>query len=275
MNGAMARPAASPPSRHRGLWLRIASALVLAPSVLLAVHLGSAWYAAMVAIGALVLVWEWNRLVRGSRTGALVASLVVVAAVVAAAVGQVEVALVTTVTGAFAVSPAMRGDAWTALGVLYVGVPATAFTWLRFAPASGELLVVWLLACVWACDTGAYAFGRLIGGPRLAPVMSPNKTWAGFVGGIVCACAAGLLVATWGGSGPGWPAAIVSAAIGFASQGGDLLESIVKRHFGVKDASGLIPGHGGLLDRVDGLITASLVAALIVLSGHGSIVPWM
>ena len=163
---------------------------------------------------------------------------------------------------------------WLVTGLIYIVVPCWALLDLRADPAHGRDTLLWLFAVVWAADTGAYAFGRLIGGARLAPVISPNKTWAGLIGGIGMAGAAGgmtsLILDTTGlFSLTGW-----SAALGAVSQGGDLAESWVKRHFGVKDTGAILPGHGGLFDRVDGLLAAAVAVALIEASAKGSILTW-
>ena len=276
MSGATARPVFSAERRWATLRTRTVSALLLAPPVLFIVHLGGPWFALMTAAGGVILSWEWARLCRGSGRGGVVAAAVVVLSVAAAAVGRLELALLAAAVGGAAVFVVERGDIWSSAGVFYVGLPSAAFVWLRFDPEAGRLIVFWLLASVWAYDVGAFAFGRLIGGPRLAPSISPNKTWAGCIGGSVCAAIAGTLtLVALGGVAVGWAAPVVSGALGVAAQAGDLFESGVKRRFDVKDASGLIPGHGGLLDRVDGLIAATAVAALIVMFGNGSIRPWM
>jgi phosphatidate cytidylyltransferase len=149
-------------------------------------------------------------------------------------------------------STLLAGLVYTALSVLGLG-------WLRSDPASGRPALLFLLALVWSSDVGAYAAGRLIGGPRLAPAISPGKTWSGAAGGLVATLVVGAIAAAlW--HGPAGPAMLAAAVLGVAAQLGDLLESAVKRHFGVKDSGRLIPGHGGLLDRLDGLMAAALVA---------------
>lgn len=135
--------------------------------------------------------------------------------------------------------------------------------------------MLFLLAVVWASDIGAYAAGRLLGGPKLAPAVSPSKTWSGAAGGLVAALLAGFGVAAWQGAlPPGPPALLAAVLLGIASQAGDLLESWIKRRCQVKDSSGLIPGHGGLLDRVDGLLAAAPVAAALALSVGPGVPIW-
>jgi phosphatidate cytidylyltransferase len=136
-------------------------------------------------------------------------------------------------------------------------------------------MLFFLLAVVWATDIGAYAIGRSIGGPRLAPHWSPGKTWAGLIGGAVAAGFTGLVAGWVFAAGPMLSLVLVSTVLAIVEQFGDLAESVAKRRFGVKDTSGLIPGHGGLLDRVDGLLAVIPVAALLTaLDGHGLLVSW-
>ncbi len=165
--------------------------------------------------------------------------------------------------------------AWLAAGLIYIVLPAWALIYLRSDPAAGTATVIWLMAVVWSADSGAYACGRLIGGPKLVPSISPKKTWSGLIGGVGSAGVAGAITAILLEKQgilafSGW-----SAAIGGISQVGDLAESWVKRHFGVKDTSGIIPGHGGLFDRVDGLLAAAVAVAAIALAGNGGILTWM
>lgn len=150
-----------------------------------------------------------------------------------------------------------------AAGVLYCGLPALALIFLRRQP-DGLLLAAWAMALVWACDIGAYFAGRSIGGPKLAPAISPNKTWAGLFGGVVAAGLFGWALTNW--SGLPWQLAAASPALAVLAQIGDLYESALKRRAGVKDSGTLLPGHGGVLDRLDGLVPVAPVAALLVLA---------
>lgn len=163
---------------------------------------------------------------------------------------------------------------WLIAGAFYIVLPCWALLSLRAESVHGMETLFWLLAVVWAADTGAYAFGRLIGGPKLAPVISPNKTWAGLVGGIGMAAIIGVGTALLLDHKAVLTLAGWSALIGAISQAGDLIESWVKRHFGVKDTGSIIPGHGGMLDRVDGLLAAALGVAIIGAIGMGSILTW-
>ena len=147
-----------------------------------------------------------------------------------------------------------------AAGVFYIAVPLSCLLWLR-GMTDGRESVLFLVVVIWATDIGAYLVGRLVGGPKLAPVLSPGKTWSGAAGGLASSLLAGLVVP------PGMP--VLALLLGVACQAGDLLESGIKRHVGVKDSGHLIPGHGGLLDRLDGLLAAAPVAALVMLASRG------
>lgn len=159
---------------------------------------------------------------------------------------------------------------WLVLGVIYIAVPCIAVIWLRADPETGLATVLWLLAVIWGTDTGAYFAGRGIGGPKLAPRISPKKTWAGLGGGMIAAGAVGGATAAILGLSNASALVAFSILLAVIAQGGDLLESAVKRHFKVKDSGNIIPGHGGLLDRLDGLMTAApAVAAVALISGEG------
>jgi phosphatidate cytidylyltransferase len=163
---------------------------------------------------------------------------------------------------------------WTAFGALWVTLPCICLLWLARGGLNGRATLLWVLAVVWATDIGAYVIGRTAGGPRLAPRWSPRKTWAGLAGGAVCAALAGWATAAWFGISPALPLVLLSAGLAIVEQFGDLAESLAKRRFGVKDSSGLIPGHGGLLDRLDGLLAVIPVVALLTLIDGRSVVTW-
>jgi len=154
--------------------------------------------------------------------------------------------------------------ALTALGVGYIGTAAIAILYLREQPL-GFALALWTLASVWATDIGAYFAGRAIGGPKLAPTISPNKTWAGLIGGMIAAAIVGALIARFGHlpTRTIWIAPLLAVV----AQAGDLVESGMKRHVGVKDAGKILPGHGGLLDRIDGMLPVAILVAALVANG--------
>ena len=270
---------AQPPERAKSsLKLRVVSALVAAPVALAAVWLGGWGLAIFAAAAAVLMSLEWSRLTGCDHPHWLPAAMIgtVLAAILAAAlaafgwaVGLILATAMAMTAGGFA----QRRLAWAAAGTLYVGPPCIALLWLRGLEPWGLETVLWLFALVWAVDSGAYFVGRTIGGPRLAPSLSPNKTWAGLGAGVatallVCLGAAALTGAKL------VPMASLSAGLAIVEQAGDLIESALKRHFHVKDAGRLIPGHGGLLDRVDGLVTTLLAVALLTMAAGGSPLAW-
>ncbi len=163
------------------------------------------------------------------------------------------------------------GVGMAARGLCYVLPTVVALIWLRGEADVGRANVLFLVLIVWASDIGAYLVGRLIGGPRLAPRVSPGKTWSGALGGLAAALVVGWAATLiWGV--PAAPGIFVAGALGLISQGGDLFESALKRHFGVKDSGRIIPGHGGLLDRLDGLLAAAPAAGtLVLILGQGKV----
>ena len=165
--------------------------------------------------------------------------------------------------------PVSRG-----LGLVYVLSAAVALLWLRHQPVLGRETVIWLMACVWATDIGGFFVGRAVGGAKLAPSISPGKTWSGLIGGMCWSAVASALCGLIFGHGDIWMLAFIGAALAVIAQAGDLLESHAKRRAGVKDSGKLIPGHGGLLDRVDGLI-AALVAVPLARLAFGGDWPWL
>jgi phosphatidate cytidylyltransferase len=170
-----------------------------------------------------------------------------------------------------------RRTAWAPLcpiGLAYIALAAAAILWLRYDAAAGRADVLFLLLVVWAGDIGAYLAGRWIGGPRLAPHISPGKTWSGAAGGLLAAVAAGLVAAHVLSDSATWRGVLVAVVLGIVAQAGDLLESFVKRRLEVKDSGHLIPGHGGLLDRLDGVLAAAPMAALLALTQGRGVVLW-
>lgn len=211
---------------RRDLFLRIVSALVLAPVVLLATWYGFPLFDLLLAI-AVVLAWrEWRLLVGGLRRPVLLLS-----------------------------------------GVAYIAVVTISLLSLRHQPETGLQAVLWLLATVWATDIFAYVAGRSIGGPRLSPRLSPKKTWSGALGGLAAAMIVGACTAWFWTGGSVVALTIAGGLLSVVSQVGDLAESAVKRVVGVKESGQLIPGHGGLLDRIDALMAAAVAMAAIRLAG--------
>jgi phosphatidate cytidylyltransferase len=264
---------------------RLVSGLVLAPLPIGAIWFGSPWLPLLTGLAGVVMAWEWGRLCRRRQPGPTAAPIgillvtTVVAAVAIATLATASAAVAAALLGAGLVLRAARREAgvepgWAALGALWVALPCVSLLWLAGAPTGGRATLFWVLAIVWATDIGAYVFGRALGGPRLAPRWSPNKTWSGFFGGTLCAAAVGSATAAVLSISPAWRLILLSGALAVVEQLGDLAESLAKRRFGVKDSSSLIPGHGGLLDRLDGLLAVAPTVALLTLIGGSSILTW-
>jgi phosphatidate cytidylyltransferase len=254
----------------REIGLRAASGLVLAVATLLLTWGGPWPFAVLVATVAVIAIWEWGCVVRSRgfdmMTIAAAAGLVAATAVAAGGATAGGLALVgLTAAGVGVAGRLGEKSLLEGAGVLYIGLPAMALVWLRSDPVHGFAAIVMVLIAVWATDIGAFIVGRLVGGPKLCPAVSPNKTWAGLIGGVALSAVAGYTLAVNLGSSA--PLSVVGLSMGLAviSQFGDLVESGIKRSYGVKDTSGLIPGHGGFLDRVDGLLLAAVAAAVYVL----------
>ena len=269
------------PAEAGSLRLRILSALVLAPLPIIAIWLGGPFLPALTVVAAVVMAWEWGRLCSGGTSGSSGRVLigVVAASVVAGSLLGVWAGALLAFAGAALVwQIAVRGRVgaplWLAAGSLWVALPCIILLWLVQSGSATRGTLLWVFAVVWATDIGAYAVGRQLGGPLLAPRWSPRKTWAGLIGGIICAALAGWATAGVLGTNPVLPLVLVSAGLAIVEQFGDLAESVAKRRFGVKDASSLIPGHGGLLDRLDGLLAVIPAVALLTLLGGGSVLTW-
>lgn len=257
--------------RWADLGVRVASALVLAPLCVAAIWLGGPVWQAVLAVAVVGLGVEWAGLCDVkplSPRGVALPVCLLLAGVVASFWPPLVAVAALLGLGCF-VGVASRRVPLGA-GVLYLGVAYLSLIMLRHGQA-GWQNVFFLVCVVWASDIGAYVAGRLFGGPRLAPLLSPGKTWSGAAGGLACGLAAGVLVAqALAGGGIARPASI-ALVLSLVEQAGDLLESAIKRHFGKKDSGNIIPGHGGLLDRLDGLLAAAPVAVLISLAaGQGA-----
>jgi phosphatidate cytidylyltransferase len=253
------------------LVLRINSALVLVALTLALTYAGTRTFAALILFAAALMSWEWGRVVRGAgidKIFALQTVAIVTAGYLtlkgwrASAVGII-IAATWLAFRMHKASGASSDPWWSAAGVYYAGFPAIALIAIRQDPEYGFYAILYLFLVVWSADTGAFFTGRLIGGPKLAPTISPNKTWSGLIGGALSACIAGVVFAAWLGQTSIPTIAALSIVLALISQGGDLGESFIKRFFGVKDTSGLIPGHGGVLDRLDGLVFAAIGAGVI------------
>jgi phosphatidate cytidylyltransferase len=245
---------------------RLVSGVVLAVAAALILISGALPFAVLVVVVTVLLSWEWGRLVHGGDAAMLIAVHMATtgAAAILAAAGFVGLGLLALPIGAIlALLLSLGGNSvLSALGVFYAGLPAIALIWLRSDPGLGLLAVVFVIVMVVASDTGGFLTGRLLGGPKLWPRVSPNKTWSGFIGALLASAIIGALFSFAVPHGGPLHLAIAGAALSLVAQAGDLVESAIKRRFGAKDSSMLIPGHGGVMDRVDGLVAAATAVGL-------------
>lgn len=257
--------------------LRVASAVVLAPLAVAAAFAGGWVFILFWALAAAGILWEWFWLV-GAREKPIALGAACCALLVALGFsyfGRWDIALHIVLLGA--VAAALLGPAsqrgWLASGTLYAGAALFVPMLLRADANYGLMAILFLFAVVWVTDILAYFAGRAIGGPKLAPRISPNKTWSGGIGGAAGAIAVGAITGSYlQPSGAIW-LALVALALSIVAQAGDLFESWIKRRFGAKNSSELIPGHGGLMDRLDGFVTAALAGALIGIARQGMDAP--
>jgi phosphatidate cytidylyltransferase len=226
-------------SGRSNLALRVVSSLVLAPLAIIVVWLGGWPFVAFWTLAACIVLWEWTTLVKGGP-----------------GVGA---------PGSFV--------GWMVLGLAYALALLIAPVLLRADAKLGFTAIIFLFAVVWAGDIAAYFVGRAVGGPKLWAAVSPKKTWSGAIGGAMAAMAAGLVVAAFAGLTSLGVVALLALFLSSVAQLGDLFESAIKRRFGAKDSSGLLPGHGGLMDRLDGFLTAALAAAMVGLFRGGLSAP--
>jgi phosphatidate cytidylyltransferase len=273
------------PARLRGseLLLRIGSAVVLAPLALAIAYLDGWLFVAFWIVAASVVLWEWASLVAGSDRrpvlmagGASVVLAVALSAMsdlVGAGFDDARLLAAITVLAMGMLSVAVLAPReqrfWMACGIPYAGALGIAPVVLRSDHERGFLAIVLLFGVVWATDILAYFVGRAIGGPKLAPRFSPKKTWSGAIGGGLAAAVVALVIAAAAGLRALPAIAILAVLLSVAAQAGDIFESMLKRRFNVKDSSQLIPGHGGLMDRLDGFTAAAALAALIGLARGG------
>lgn len=268
------------------LGLRAASAVVMVALALGTLWLGGHAFAAFWALAGMAVFWEWQHLVGGPRMTmrTVIGAGVVALGAAMAAGGAAELAVLVAGAGAIACAWAAGADRrlWAAGGALYAGALVISVCVLRNSLFHGVTAILWLFAVVWGTDVMAYFGGRLIGGPKLWPRVSPSKTWSGFLVGVCSAAFAGLAVVVFWTT-PGEirlaPLFLIGLAAAALSQAGDLFESSIKRRFGVKDSGRLIPGHGGAMDRLDGFIFATTFAAIVgaahkgfVAAAHGLLV---
>jgi phosphatidate cytidylyltransferase len=249
------------------LTLRVCSALVLVPLAIGTAYLGGWPFAIFWSIAAVGVFWEWSALVTDKERRSVIVGgwIALVASLALAAAGRPIGAVIIVALGIIGIAPLAPAQqrGWAAGGVPYAGAIGIAPILLRSDSEVGFVAVMFLFAIVWTTDIAAYFLGRLIGGPKLLPRVSPKKTWSGAIGGLAAAVLAAITVAKLAGLSGLISIAFVAAVLSAVSQAGDLFESQLKRRFGAKDSSHLIPGHGGLMDRLDGFVFAAFVAALI------------
>jgi phosphatidate cytidylyltransferase len=258
---------------------RVPSAIVL---ILLA--LGATWYGGFPflffwTVAALLVWYEWATVVRSEPRTTVIAlgAIALAVAAVLLSLKMIFVACVAVVIGAIASASATNGNRearlWSGMGLLYAALVFIPVVLLREDPKFGFFTVIWLYAVVWLTDIAGYFCGRFIGGPKLAPVISPKKTWSGAIGGTLFGVLGGVAVATVANAGFAFTLIVIALVVSMVSQAGDIFESFVKRRFGKKDASGILPGHGGVMDRIDGFIAAAALAFLIGLLRNGVSAP--
>ncbi|MBV8473995.1 MAG: CDP-archaeol synthase [Hyphomicrobiales bacterium] len=262
--GAMSRLGSDLPARA-------AAGVAMMAIALAAAWVGGFWFLVFWFVAAALVLWEWQKLVDGEHLAARLAlgGLTLLVAAPFALHGATRSALAVLLAGAvvtgFAAGPSRAERVWSAAGVLYAGAILVSPALLRASPAYGLAAILWLFAVVWGADIMAYFGGRLIGGPRLWPRISPGKTWSGAVVGAISGAVLGALVALFAAP-PGArlvPILILGFVAAIVEGMGDLFESAVKRRFDVKDSSHLIPGHGGLMDRLDGFVAAATFAVAV------------
>lgn len=246
--------------------LRVISAIVMAAVAITLTFAGLWPFALLICVCSVILAWEWSG-ITGNKGNSLEVAMhagLLVGVSLLAGTGEFVIGLAILAACAAAAYLMMRRP-MLALGMIYIGLPAIALITLRSDALYGWLAIVFLLLVVWCADTMAYICGRSIGGPKVAPSISPGKTWSGAVGGMLFPAIFGFFYAKWLGNSDPLMLAAVAGGLAIISQIGDFAESAIKRRAGVKDSSGLIPGHGGLLDRLDALIFAAVAAAILAL----------
>ncbi|MGH6891652.1 MAG: phosphatidate cytidylyltransferase [Dongiaceae bacterium] len=291
-------PPADRPGGLTNLQKRILSAAILLPLTVLAIAFGHPSFDLLVAVFAAIMAWEWARICARRRqsenpspaarlpaTGWLLpgAILIATSSVAVLSFGFAPAASKAgwLIVGVGAILSALAGARhhrsrafWFSVGTVYVTLPAVALVAIRGEPTLGRETLFWIIALVVAADTGGYLVGRSVGGPKLAPRISPNKTWSGLGGAVAGAALAGILTAFVLNHTNVWVLALISSGLGLVEQAGDLVESAFKRHFGVKDTSQIIPGHGGVLDRVDGLLAVAIAVLVLDEWAGGSVLAW-
>lgn len=268
-------------SLSQNLQHRIFGALLLLPPVVYLIYLGGLWFTGLLMVGGVFMVLEWHKMTRVPYWVIQLSSICFVwatclfgylltpetpIALILAGMALPLLLVLTAVTNLGEhQSPILHIIRWSCNGALYVALPLFSLAWIRgIGGDEGWLYVLWTFLIVWAADVGGYFFGKGFGGPKLAPSISPKKTWAGFLGGVILSIFISWVLAEIINYEALWGMISTAVLISIVSQMGDLFESLIKRAFGVKDSGALIPGHGGILDRVDGLVFAAPAMAVIL-----------
>ncbi len=246
---------------------RILSAFLLLPLPILALYFGPPWFELLCAVSLATMGWEWEKLVlnRFSVLGMVIAVTGICGIFlldISPVVAWVLPAVMTIILYVIVKKQGLEHQKLFVFGVPYSAYPMISLTFML--QNYGFLSTIWLIGSVWAMDTGAYAFGKTIGGPKMCPKISPKKTWAGLIGGMLTAALWGAFCSRFSEVPQYVPVMIVSAILGGVSQGGDLFESWIKRYLNVKDSSNLIPGHGGVFDRMDALLAVAPIVVIIL-----------
>ena len=262
--GEAASVAAAGQEEGRNLLLRVAAALVMAPLAVAIAYVGGWLWTALVTLAAIGLYLEWLVVIGASKPRLVLPGVLILLGVGWFDLGHTAAMYVSAFVALGIAAVAMFSSdrrAWAVIGICYALAASIASTAVRLDPAWGFAALMFVLLVVWGTDIGGYFAGRLIGGPKLCQRISPKKTWAGAIGGFAASLgvAAGFVVFDFGKT---MPMLLLGAVLSVVSQLGDLFESAVKRRFGVKDSSHIIPGHGGLMDRLDGFVAAIVMAAI-------------
>ena len=269
MTGSADAPSGGQPKQLSNLQLRFVSAVVLAIAVLSLTWIGGFPFRLLAAGIAGAIFYEWTRMARVGTGGSLgflpeALMLVCIGALIVGAPAWTLLLLTAAAALFLLIAGRMqRAGRWEAGGLAYAALSGVSLALLRDGDDAGLVAILFLFAVVWATDILAYFVGRAVGGPKLAPSISPGKTWSGAIGGAVGGVTAGIVLSALAGAGVSLVLVIVALLLSVISQVGDLFESWVKRRNGVKDSGNLIPGHGGVMDRVDGLVAAAFALYVI------------
>ena len=257
--------------KKNDLGIRVLSAAVMLPAAVYIILEGEYSYLGLVIVLSGLILFEWNNICEGKGFSLtfIMQSLIVLYAIISLYFYGVVNILFLGIGAAIIVIVAFlskKSTKWALNGLTYAIVPALSLLWLRSYSSDGGYIVLWAMIIVWSMDTGGYFAGKNIGGPKMAPKISPNKTWSGLAGGTALAMITGTIAAYYFDFGvPLWLIALISGFLSVWSQIGDLYESSLKRKFNVKDSGTIIPGHGGIMDRVDGVVFVVPLVAVMIL----------